>query len=428
MKSFIYALRDDDEDESYLEKYLESTTENLVSDLFIPNMLPFVKDITSILSGWNVERTDFAIFTDIYESVTQLSSDTVSGYRKVEDLIGSIASLFGVPAKNLLRTGREIYNVAKNIFDNNVPYAQGVADAVKRGLPFTKEKSKSDKLYEAKTEGQQQVIDRYEGENIDNSLKKGLRDNDKRIREGVDALLDSDYTKYGSIIDQIASEGKFSKEVVSSAIQTEANYFGGKIEEGAEALRDGEDKAYKDVVKELRDRYRGIYSQDEIIKMIKSYEFKAEEESDEEKSIYKMKYVEDALASGNTQAATEMIEEIVATKVANGKTEEEARKSVRSSLTSYWKPLYEQALADDDSYEQNDIRDSLYDMGVYGSDEEIDETLHGWKQGYVLETYKPQYIEAYQNGDKAEMRRIENKVNSLGVYKNAYKTVRGWVD
>jgi hypothetical protein len=67
-------------------------------------------------------------------------------------------------------------------------------------------------------------------------------------------------------------------------------------------------------------------------------------------------------------------------------------------------------------------------MGVYGSDEEIDETLHGWKQGYVLETYKPQYIEAYQNGDKAEMRRIENKVNSLGVYKNAYKTVRGWVD
>ena len=141
-----------------------------------------------------------------------------------------------------------------------------------------------------------------------------------------------------------------------------------------------------------------------------------------------MKYVEDALASGNTQAATEMIEEIVATKVANGKTEEEARKSVRSSLTSYWKPLYQQAFEDADSYEQNDIRESLYEMGVYGSYEEIDETLHGWKQGYVLETYKPQYIEAYQNGDKAEMRRIENKVNSLGVYKNAYKTVRGWVD
>jgi len=428
MKSFIYALRDDDEDQSYLEKYLESTTENLVSDLFIPNMLPFVKDITSILSGWNVERTDFAIFTDIYESVTQLSSDTVSGYRKVEDLIGSIASLFGVPAKNLLRTGREIYNVAKNIFDNNVPYAQGITDAIYRGLPLTKEKSKSDKLYEAKAEGQQQVIDRYEGENIDNSLKKGLRDNDKRILKGVDALLDSDYTKYGSIINQIASEGKFSKEVVSSAIQTEANYFGGKIEEGAEALRDGEDKAYKDVVKELRDRYRGIYTQDEIIKMIKSYEFEAEEESDEEKSIYKMKYVEDALASGNTQAATEMIEEIVATKVANGKTEEEARKSVRSSLTSYWKPLYEEALADDDSYEQNDIRDSLYEMGVYGSDEEIDETLHGWKQGYVLETYKPLYIQAYQNGDTAEMRKIESKVYSLGVYKNSYKTVRGWID
>lgn len=428
MKSFIYALRDDDEDESYLEKYLESTTESLVSDLFIPNMLPFVKDVTSILSGWSVERTDFAIFTDLYESFKQLSSDNVSDYRKVEDLIGSIASLFGIPAKNLLRTGREMYNVAKNIFDKNVPYAQGAADAIYRGLPFTEEKSKTDKLYRATVNGQQQVLDKYEGENIDNSLKKGLRDNDKRILQGVDAILDSDYTKYGSIVDQIVAEGKFTKEVVSDAIQSETNYFGGKIEEGAEALRDSNDKAYKDVVKELRDRYRGIYTQDEIIKMIKNYEFETEEESDEEESIYKMKYVEDALQKGDTYAAIEMIEDIVSTKVANGKTEEEARKSVRGSLTSYWKPLYQQAFADGNSYEQSDIRASLYEMGVYGSYEEIDETLHSWNQNYVLENYKPQYIQAYQNGDTAEMRRIENEIDSLGVYKNAYKTVRAWVE
>ena len=162
--------------------------------------------------------------------------------------------------------------------------------------------------------------------------------------------------------------------------------------------------------------------------MIKTYEFDTEEESDEEKSIYKMKYVEETLQKGDIDAATEMLEDIISTKIANGKTEEEARKSVRSSLTSYWKPLYQQAFEDADKYEQNDIRTSLYEMGVYGSYEEIDETLHGWKQNYVLETYKPQYIEAYQKGDTAEMRRIENKVKSLGVYKNAYKTVRGWVD
>ena len=427
-KSLIYALRDDDDDKSYLEKYVESTTENLVSDLFIPNMLPFVKDITSIISGWEVERTDMAIFTDIYKSFKQLDSDTVSDYRKVEDLIGSLASLFGVPAKNLLRTGREMRNVVKNIFDNNLPYGQGVADAVYRGLPFTQDKSKTDKLYNATVNGTQEYLDKFEGEDINTSLKKGLRDNDKRILNGVDALLDSDYTKYGSIVNQIVAEGKFSKEVVSGAIQSEANYFGGKIEEGAEALRDGNDKGYKDVVKELRDRYRGIYTQDEIIRMIKTYEFDTEEESDEEKSIYKMKYVEETLQKGDIDAATEMLEDIISTKIANGKTEEEARKSVRGTLTSYWKPLYQQALGDGDTYEQDDIRTSLYDMGVYGSYEEIDETLHGWKQNYVLETYRPQYIEAYQNGDKAEMRRIESKVKSLGVYKNAYQTVRGWVD
>mgnify|MGYP005605730601 FL=1 len=163
--------------------------------------------------------------------------------------------------------------------------------------------------------------------------------------------------------------------------------------------------------------------------MIRNYEFEAEEDtSDEEKSIYKTKYIIDALENGDTYAATEMIEDIVATKVANGMTEEEARKSVRSSLTSYWKPLYQQAFENADSYEQNDIRESLYEMGVYGSYEEIDETLRGWKQNYVLETYKPLYIQAYQNGDTAEMRRIESKVYSLGVYKYSYKTVRGWID
>ena len=427
-KSLIYALRDDDDDKSYLEKYVESTTENLVSDLIISNMLPFVKDITSIISGWEVERTDMAIFTDIYKSFKQLDSDTVSDYRKVEDLIGSLASLFGVPAKNLLRTGREMRNVVKNIFDNNLPYGQGVADAAYRGLPFTQDKSKTDKLYRATVNGTQAYLDKFEGEDIDNSLKKGLRDNDKRILQGVDALLDSDYTKYGSIVNQIVAEGKFTKEVVSGAIQSEANYFGGKIEEGALALRDGDKKTHDEIVRELRDRYRGIYTQDEIVKMIKNYEFEAEEESDEEESIYKTKYIADALEKGDTHAATEMIEDIVATKVANGKTEEEARKSVRSSLTRYWKPLFEQAFADGSVYEQNEIRESLYDMGVYGTYEEIDDTIHHWKQDYVLENYKPQYIQAYEAGDTYTMQRIENEIYDLGVYKNAYKTVRGWID
>lgn len=429
MKSFIYALRDDDEDESYLEKYMNSLSENLISDMHVHNMLPVVKDIASMfVKDWDVERTDMALFKDLKDSVDQLSSDNVSDYRKVEDLIGSIAALFGIPAKNLLRTGRELKNIGKNIFDDNLPYAEGIWESVKKGSPYYEEKSKTDKLYRATVNGQQQVIDRYEGENIDNSLKKGLRDNDKRIREGVDALLDSDYTKYGSIVDQIVAEGKFTKEVVSDAIQSETNYFGGKIEEGAEALRDGEDKAYKDVVKELRDRYRGIYSQDEIIKMIKSYEFEVEEETDEEESIYKTEYIKDALEKGNTSEAVEMIEDIVNTKIVNGKTEEEARKSVRSSLTRYWKPLFEQAFADGSVYEQNEIRESLYDMGVYGTYEEIDDTIHHWKQDYVLENYKPQYIQAYEAGDTYTMQRIENEIYDLGVYKNAYKTVRGWID
>jgi hypothetical protein len=229
-------------------------------------------------------------------------------------------------------------------------------------------------------------------------------------------------------VSQIASEGKFDKDVISDAIQSEANYFDNRIEKGAEALRDGDKKGHNEIVRELRDRYRGIYSQDEIVKMIKNYVFEEKEESDDEESIFKTSYIKEALEKGDTYAAQEMIEDIISVKMANGKTEKEAKQSVRGSLTSYWKPLYWEAYEEGDSSSQKDIRESLYEMGVYGDYEDIDETLHDWKQNYVLETYKPQYIQAYQNGDTSEMRRIESMVNSLGVYKDAYKTVRGWIE
>ena len=144
--SLIYALRDDDDDESYLEKFAEAFSDKLLSDINPLNMLPAVRDIMSILDGWDVSRTDMDIFQDIYDAITSLGSENKSAWRKVEDLSGAFASLFGVPLKNTLRTGREIYNLFKNIFDGVSP--SGVGDAFVRGITGAK-KDKGKALYEA---------------------------------------------------------------------------------------------------------------------------------------------------------------------------------------------------------------------------------------------------------------------------------------
>ncbi len=130
--SAIYALRDDDEDEAFLDKWAEQFGKKFASEVWIHNMIPFVRDIASIADGWDVERMDMAIFADLYNAVTTLGSESKSVYRKVEDLAGAIGALGGVPARNILRTGREMYNAVRFVFDD--AKSEGVGDSLLEGF------------------------------------------------------------------------------------------------------------------------------------------------------------------------------------------------------------------------------------------------------------------------------------------------------
>ena len=59
------------------------------------------------------------------------------------------------------------------------------------------------------------------------------------------------------------------------------------------------------------------------------------------------------------------IQDIIADKIAGGKSEKEAKQAIRSGLTAYWKPLYLQAYADNDSAEMARIRKTIAKAGIY---------------------------------------------------------------
>ncbi|MBR5223244.1 MAG: hypothetical protein IKV81_03670 [Clostridia bacterium] len=111
LKSLITAARDDDEDETYLEKYLTAFGSNFASDINPLNLIPLVKDIVSIFEGYTVERADMSLISDFAQSLKVLNNENKTILEKFESLAGSLSAFTGVPVKNVLRDLRAAWNV-----------------------------------------------------------------------------------------------------------------------------------------------------------------------------------------------------------------------------------------------------------------------------------------------------------------------------
>jgi hypothetical protein len=342
LSSLIYALRDDDDDESYLEKYMESLGGEFISDVVLAPVtsLPAVKDIVSIFQGWDVERTDVAIFKDIKDAFDGLSSETKSPYRKVEDFAGAIASAFGLPLKNVLRTGREIYNAFSAITDDISGGDAG--GAFIEGITG-KGQSKPSQLYKVIINGDDARLERIKSSYKDessylNAVKTALRENDSRINEAAQARLDGNISEYTRIAREIIAEGHFSQDTVVAAINAEMN----------------------------------------AIKKAQSEPTESTDDKDEVTSIYKADDFNVAFDNGDKALALSIIDELVEMKVANGMDETKAKSSLRSSMTSYWKPLYIAASESGNTSEMQRIKQILYYSGLYGSAADVVKAVKSW--------------------------------------------------
>ena len=173
--SFVYAGRDDDEDKTYLEKYIGSVTGAFWDSLNPATYIPFIKDIVSIVQGYDVERSDMAVISDLWKAWENLKKDNVSTYRKVEGFAGSIAQLFGLPLKNIMRDVRAIYQTIESFVNGQQTTGAGIKYAVKEAITG-KDVSDQQQLYEAYLSGDQAHIDRVKGRFKDqNAVNTALR-------------------------------------------------------------------------------------------------------------------------------------------------------------------------------------------------------------------------------------------------------------
>lgn len=178
--SFVYAARNDDDDKSYIEKYIAALTGEL-KDGFNPlTYIPYIKDVVSIVQGYDVERNDMTMIADLWNAYTSLKSDKKSTYRKIEDFAGRIAQIFGLPLKNVMRDMRAAYYTYDTIANGEETTWQGALQAVAEG--WTGESpSNSEQLYDALVSGNAKQADRVKARFEDESaaqtaVKKVIRE------------------------------------------------------------------------------------------------------------------------------------------------------------------------------------------------------------------------------------------------------------
>ncbi len=155
----VYALRDDDEDETYWEKYLKHLSGGVLDVLIPLNSVPGLKEVVSIAQGYGNERSEFAVISDAWDGLLKLFKESKAEtpeelekevWDKLEKGLGNISNLFGIPGRNLIREVRSIYYTVKRAGTIQATEA-GVRYAVREGITG-KEVSKTDQLYDAVVE------------------------------------------------------------------------------------------------------------------------------------------------------------------------------------------------------------------------------------------------------------------------------------
>jgi len=200
LQSIVTAARDDDEDKTYLEKYLAEFTENFMDDINPLGNIPIIQDIMSIFEGYDVERADMALLSDLADAVRTVTNEDKTTEEKVEASTKAIGALFGVPVKNIWREVESIGNLYHDLTVNfGKTTGVGIKYSILEALPYTGlESGKVTPYYERMMEALMDG-DKAQYTELESYVTGTMQKDEKDIRKGLksalkEALLDGEIT------------------------------------------------------------------------------------------------------------------------------------------------------------------------------------------------------------------------------------------
>ena len=338
----VDAMRNDGEDKKFLEKYEDALAENLSDNLDPVGILPVVKDIESIFSGYSVERTDLSAFQELYYAVSKwknkLSGESDLTYPALLiDTAKPISTLTGMPVGNALKDlkaltntiiqsiGSPDLNYSKNRFYRDIKNEGNIANYVALAMKQYADGNDTlgDQIIQDLKDTQIDKID----ERIKNKYVKILKE-DERVQQAAEARLSGDYATYERLVGDLEKSG-YDSEYIQKAIVGVGN------------------------------------AQDE----------KAHLQSG---STYNMNDVINAIQNGNDY--TRVYKKIVEEKQEEAKKEGTKfdEKSVTSSLKSRLTATYKEAYVGGSQAERQKIRTTLYKVRINGKQLYSDDDFKDW--------------------------------------------------
>lgn len=332
--ALIDAMRDDDEEKKWAEKYWSAVGENTLDNLSPLNMLPYLKDVASLLSGYNLTRQEMAGLTDVVNAgrawMSYFQGDSkYSVAWLIKNSAASISKLTGIPVaaatrdlEALVRSGIRALGGAgaptarlEYILDtfyypvipkNASRYAGRAYDAYRENNP----KLAKDILEAMEKDG-------ISEEKIAYYMRKNLRERDDRIAEAGQAKLDGNMSAYARIVGEIRNDG-FDREWVVGAVDGWVSKAKNSAKEESGTTEKPKPEAAE-----------GLFEGSDVVM---------------------------ALEAGNTKEAKAVIQEMTD----NGKKES----SIRSAVTRYYKPIYQDLYKKKDEAGMRKLRETLVGLGI----------------------------------------------------------------
>ena len=381
--SVVDALRDDDEDKNFKEKYRVALfgdlwqdeelswpekiavawSGNLGSNLDPVGILPIVKDIESIFMGYSIERTDMSAFQELYYTI-QKWQKKIEGEsdRTIPELLVETAkplsTITGIPAGNVLKDlkavvgtfiqsfGSPEMNYARNKLFKDIDSPDNLSNYVAMAM----------KQY---ADGNADMGDRIiqdlrdlEIEEVDKKIKsrytKKLKE-DPRVIQAAESKRSGKTVEYSQAVKELEEAG-FEREYVVSAVKSLVN----KAESNEEEESIGEDK--EETEKEEKKPEKGLYTAGDAVKAAES-------------SVADFNVVVDELIRIETEEAK-----------AEGKSSSKAdiQKEVRSRVKSAFTREYKKSYVSGTNADRQQIRKKLYKIKIDGKQLYSDTDFKNW--------------------------------------------------
>lgn len=233
-QSLIDAMRDDDEDKKYWERFRAAFTGisgdeetpwekawnaiaegNVGSNMNPLGQIPFVKDALSIMQGYDVSRTEMEIVSDLIQA-GQTAIQSADGHGKrtrayaLKGLLAAGAKMFGIPASNLTR---DMWGLARSaaVETGNIPLQYEMEKAI-YNISNTGNKSRYYAiLYRALEQGDMDTYQHIRDDLMNSMGVDGASiDSAMRSRYNKAVEKDPDYTLPQRARDLIGSRDKYA--------------------------------------------------------------------------------------------------------------------------------------------------------------------------------------------------------------------------